>query len=205
MNRAIASAAALCLAFSFPAGAQAQDPPLTPEKLLAAAKATYPGELCWWERVEENMDATASWTLTFRYDYEKEDGPDRAVVLHQLPCFYGAYNFGSIWFLETEYEGLVPLHFAEPVLDIEYADGDDAVVEKLSVVGFSTTPTLIDGTFDPETQTISSFSKWRGLADASSSGTWTFREGAFVLTRYEADATYDGESNPVTVYSAAGN
>lgn len=205
MNRAIASAAALFIALAIPADAQAQDAPMSPEKLLATARATYPGELCWWERVEENMDATASWTLTFRYDYEKKDGPDRTVVLHQLPCFYGAYNFGSIWFLETEFEGLVPLHFAEPVLDIEYADDDDAVVEKLSVVGFSTTPTLIDGTFDPETQTISSFSKWRGLADASSSGTWIFRDGAFVLTRYEADATYDGESNPVTVYSAAGN
>ena len=65
--------------------------------------------------------------------------------------------------------------------------------------------TLIDGTFHQETQPISSFAKWRGLADAASSGTWTFREGAFVLTRYEVDATYDGESNPVTVYSAAGN
>ncbi|WP_193177483.1 DUF1176 domain-containing protein [Oricola nitratireducens] len=205
MNRAIASAAIFLVALAVPAGAQAQNASMTPQELLAAAKATYPGELCSWARVEENMDAAASWTLTFRYDYEKKDGPDRAVVLHQLPCFYGAYNFGSIWFMETEFEGLVPLHFAEPVLDIEYADGDDAVVEKLTVLGFSTTPTLIDGAFDQETQTISSFSKWRGLADAASSGTWTFREGAFVLTRYEVDATYDGESNPVTVYSAAGN
>jgi hypothetical protein len=40
---------------------------------------------------------------------------------------------------------------------------------------------------------------WRGLGDASDSGTWLFRNGDFALVRYEVDASHDGEINPDTV------
>lgn len=191
------SAAALLVALSASA-AHAGD--LTTKELLSIAKAAYPGELCWWERAEENLDQAASWSLTYRAPYEDEADPKRLVILHKLPCFYGAYNFGEVWFVETEYEGLMPLHFAEPQLDIEYADDEETAVAAMTITGFTTQPALINAEFDEETRTITSYSKWRGLGDAFSSGTWTFREGKFVLTHYEVDATFNDEIDPVTVF-----
>lgn len=190
------SAFALLAALS--ASAHAQDG-MSAEELLSIAKTAYPGELCWWERAEENLGDAQSWTLTFRYDYEQDDGPDRTLILHQLPCFYGAYNFGSLWFTETEFEGLVPLHFAEPELDIEYTDDEQTAFKGISITGYTADPALINAEFDEETKTITNYSKWRGLGDAFSAGTWEFRTGKFVLTRYEVDPTYNGEFDPVTV------
>jgi hypothetical protein len=187
----------LLAALSVSAAAQE---PMSVEDLLAVAKTTYPGELCWWERAEENLDEARSWTLAFRYDYEQDTGPDRQVILHQLPCFYGAYNFGSLWFTETEFEGLVPLHFAVPEVDIDYADAEETILDHMKISGFSTQAALINAEFDEKTQAIVNYSKWRGLGDASSSGTWTFRQGKFVLTHYEIDPTYNGELDPVSVF-----
>lgn len=191
------SAFALLVALSAPAAAQEG---MSSGDLLSIARTAYPGELCWWERAEENLGDAQSWTLTFRYDYEQDNGPDRTLILHQLPCFYGAYNFGSLWFTETEFEGLVPLHFAEPELDIDYADDEQTTFNDMTVTGYTTNPALINAEFDEETRTITSFSKWRGLSDAFSSGTWEFRSGKFVLTRYEVDPTFDGEFDPVTLF-----
>ena len=173
---------------------------LSPPQLLELAKATYKGEICWWDTVEANIEDFGSWELTFRYDYEAEDGPDRTARLYQMPCSYGAYNVGSLFFFQTEFEGLVPLHFAQPELHIEYDGDDDAVVKSIGVIGFQTTYSLVNAEFDEETRTIRSFSKWRGIGDASSSGTWNFIDGHFVLTRFDVDASYDGESTPQTVY-----
>lgn len=190
------SAFALAIALSAPASAQDG---MSPEELLAVARTAYPGELCWWERAEENLGDAQSWTLTFRYDYEQDSGPDRILILHQLPCFYGAYNFGSLWFTETEFEGLVPLHFAEPELDIDYTDEEQTAFSDMTITGYTASATLINADFDPEARTITDFSKWRGLGDAFSAGTWEFRKGKFVLTRYEVDPTFDERSEPTTV------
>ncbi|WP_223475112.1 DUF1176 domain-containing protein [Oricola indica] len=200
--RRIGAGATLLACLAAPSHADGTLPELSPEELIELAKSTYRGESCWWERVEEDIGEIRSWEISFRYDYEEEDGPDRAVRLYQLPCFYGAYNFSSIWFMETELDGLGPVHFATPELDIDYADDESAVVEKLTVLGFTAVSSLFNAWYDEDTQTISSFSKWRGIADAASSGTWTFHDGRFVLTEYQADASYDGEINPVTVYKA---
>ena len=53
--------------------------------------------------------------------------------------------------------------------------------------------------YDEATRSITSYAKWRGLGDASSSGTWMFRDGTFTLVKYEVDASYDEEINPETV------
>ena len=42
--------------------------------------------------------------------------------------------------------------------------------------------------------------KWRGLGDASSNGTWLFRDGTFTLVRYDVDASEDGKIDPQTVF-----
>lgn len=185
-----------------PAKAQEMPAASSAEEILALAKATYRGESCWWERVAEDIDQFETWELTFRYEHETDDGPDRTVRLYQMPCHYGAYNFASIWFIETEYEGLGPLHFAEPELDIDYGDQGSETVVDVRVIGFATTSSLVNAYFDEKTRTINSFSKWRGVGDASSGGTWIFREGRFVLTNYEVDATYNAEIDPVNVYRA---
>jgi hypothetical protein len=65
------------------------------------------------------------------------------------------------------------------------------------------TLSLVNSDFDPDTATLSSYSKWRGIGDASSSGTWVFDDGRFVLARYEVDASYDGEVNPETIVDYA--
>jgi hypothetical protein len=36
------------------------------------------------------------------------------------------------------------------------------------------------------------------VGDASSTGTWLFRDGRFSLVQYEVDASYDGQINPET-------
>jgi hypothetical protein len=57
----------------------------------------------------------------------------------------------------------------------------------------------VNSSFDEASQTITSASKWRGVGDASDSGTWIFRNGEFTLVKYDVDASYDGEVNPETV------
>ena len=87
-----------------------------------------------------------------------------------------------------------------PVAMLTGFPGNDSVVEAIDVIGFHTTYAVINANYDPESQTITSFSKWRGIGDAFSSGTWNFIDGHFVLTRFDVDASYDGERTPQTVY-----
>ncbi len=61
------------------------------------------------------------------------------------------------------------------------------------------TEMLANSSYDEATKSISSHAKWRGVGDASSAGTWIFRDGDFTLVRYDVDASYDGEINPETV------
>ena len=58
---------------------------------------------------------------------------------------------------------------------------------------------LANSSYDEATMSITSNAKWRGVGDASSAGTWIFRDGEFTLVRYDVDASYDGEINPETV------
>lgn len=186
--------------------AQEMLPELSPVEVVELARDTYRGGACWWDRVEAELNEVRSWNFTFRYEYEKDDdGPARPARLYQVPCHYGAYNVQSLFFYETEFDGLGPLHFAEPELEIDYADDSDTVVRSIKVVGFASTSALVNASYDEGSRTITSFSRWRGLGDASSSGTWMFRDGHFVLTEYSVDASYDGEITPETVYSARGD
>lgn len=112
----------------------------------------------------------------------------------------GAYNYGTVWFIEREYEGVTPLHFATPFFDIDYTDQEETAVNNIRIVGWDTQAALVNPEFDESNQTITSFSKSRGLGDAFTSGVWTFHEGKFILTHYEIDPTFNGEIDPVTVF-----
>jgi hypothetical protein len=59
---------------------------------------------------------------------------------------------------------------------------------------------LTNSSYDEATKSIMSNAKWRGVGDASSAGTWIFRDGEFALVRYDVDASYDGEINPEPVF-----
>jgi hypothetical protein len=144
--------------------------------------------------------------LEYRYSYETADEPAHPLKLYRFFCNAGAYNEVHVYMTWDASSGLEALSFAQPDLDIAYAGGDslEGAVESITIRGMTSTLMLVNSWFDPETQTIYSDSHWRGLADASSQGTYAFREGGFVLATYDVDASYDGEQNPFRVidYSA---
>ncbi len=145
-------------------------------------------------------DAYESWTITYKPSWS-DDAQEEQVTLVRVFCMAGAYNVNHSYYIERDYEGLTPLAFAMPSVDPQYEDdGIDGKLLSVPVVGMGTSLVLVNSEFDPDTNTITSFSKWRGLGDASSSGTWAFRDGEFVLIHYEVDASYDDEINPETVF-----
>lgn len=145
-------------------------------------------------------DAFQSWT--FDYTPSWSDGSDTGTVtLVQVFCTSGAYNVSHAFYWEREFDGLQPLSLAVPSFDIRYeVEGDiDSKVLGIDVKGMSTQAILVNAEFDPTAKVITAHSLWRGLGDASSSGTWFFDDGQFTLVQYEIDASYDGEANPETV------
>lgn len=87
-----------------------------------------------------------------------------------------------------------------PELDIHYVGNNtEGKVEHIGIIGYLAETRLVNSSYDEAATSITSSSKWRGVGDASSSGTWLFRDGAFTLVRYDVDASYDGEVNPETV------
>ncbi len=139
-----------------------------------------------------------SWELEFKSDESSEGEPDSKAVLFRFPCMMAAYNESAVYFLSGA-EGLFPLSFAQPDLAISYEDADSAELKAMAVKGYSSVFELVNSDYDPAGNTIGTFSKWRGIGDASSNATYTFREGRFVLTEYDADPTYNEEMDPVSV------
>nr|WP_272211773.1 DUF1176 domain-containing protein [Marinicella sp. W31]MDC2877662.1 DUF1176 domain-containing protein [Marinicella sp. W31] len=129
-------------------------------------------------------------------DYEgkpvKRDG-----TLYEINCYLGAYNLVAAYVFapgESYGGGLHPVTFAVPDFTVDYAENDmtqTQLTQAPAVSGFATETTLINPEFDPETNTISTFEKWRGLGDAYSSGAWTLENGRFVLKRYVIDPIYE--------------
>lgn len=138
-----------------------------------------------------------SWALEWETDYS--DTPQTA-TLYEFFCGAGAYNVQLVYFLEDEYSGPRPLSFAAPYFDVKYVGDDfEGEVEAIDITGFQTQDMLTNPSFDPETMTITNSAHWRGIGDASSSGTWVFEDGIFVLKSYDVDASYDGEINPTRI------
>ncbi|UUP19260.1 DUF1176 domain-containing protein [Nitratireductor thuwali] len=141
--------------------------------------------------------APESYTIRFNYAYDEADAPKREARLFRFFCDRGAYNETHVYFLAGEDNEVLPLRFAMPELDVRYENDDtSAPVEDLRIIGYSASDLLVNSSYDPETLTLTSHAKWRGVGDASSSGTWIFRSGTFQLVKYDVDASYDGEVNP---------
>jgi len=147
---------------------------------------------------------TQSHVIRFNYDYDAEGTPPHEARLFRFFCDRGAYNEIHVYLLANENDEILPLSFASPDLDIRYENEDrEGPVEEVRIIGFKTQDQLVNSEFDPETLTLTTHEKWRGVGDASSSGQWIFRSGSFSLVRYDVDASYDGEINPETVLDYA--
>lgn len=120
-------------------------------------------------------------------------------VLFAFSCSMAAYNESNVFYLDDGVEGLRRLSFAEPMYSYEYSDTENAKLKSMTFTGFASNDMLTNASFDPKTNTFSSFSKWRGIGDASSNGTWLMTDRAVLLTDYDIDPTFDGAQNPITV------
>ena len=178
------------------------DGPLPPKKdtALEQAKkaflATY-GDQCDKQFLGEEPNA-------FSIKYKDKDAaagdPDKETRLFEFYCSAAAYNTASVYYMTDELGGVLQLQFAEPEMDIRYENNDsDGKLLGMSIVGFHTTGWATNPEYDEQTRTIRTFNKWRGVGDASDSGTYLFRNGDFSLVQFDVDASYDGEENPQTV------
>jgi Protein of unknown function (DUF1176) len=149
------------------------------------------------EHVDQADGRPAVHELKTRLAGETASDPERLYRLYEFACSSYAYNFSTVYYLADDYGEVKQLSFAEPHLDIKYEDAEQTKLKSMSINGYSATDTLINASFDAATASIGSFNKWRGIGDASSGGTWVFREGDFVLIGYEADPTLDGEITPI--------
>ncbi|NPD15476.1 hypothetical protein HOY34_09720 [Xinfangfangia sp. D13-10-4-6] len=132
-------------------------------------------------------------------------GEPEPVTVWQFSCALYAYNTAQVFMIMDEGGGVQPVALACPTLQIEYdeeaaAPGEaDSVVSVLKINGWSADLLAINAEFDPATLTIRAHTYWRGLGDASDSSLWSLQDRAFRLQHFEADASYDGEINPVTL------
>lgn len=170
-------------------------------KASAAFRATYAG-IC--DTLAADAEDGAAdpevHDLPLRYSYQEASEPDRHATLFGFRCLSGAYNTASVFYLAGDAGELRQLQFAEPDLDIRYEDEETQnKVESIATIGYTTTDMLVNPEFSPETKTLTSFNKWRGIGDASSISEYLFRGGDFTLVRYEVDPTTNGEIDPQTV------
>ncbi|MBZ9676836.1 DUF1176 domain-containing protein [Mesorhizobium sp. ES1-1] len=185
---------------SLPSSCGDGPPPPKKDTALEQAKkaflATYGGQC--------DKDRLATEPELYSIKYKDKDGqpgdPDKETRLFQFSCSAAAYNESSIYYLSDDISGVRQLQFTEPEMDIRYVNDDsEGKVESMHVVGFRTTGWAVNSNYDPDSHTINTFNKWRGVGDASSAGTYLFRNGDFSLVQYDVDASYDGEQDPQTV------
>jgi hypothetical protein len=140
--------------------------------------------------------------IDYRYEGAAPSDPPQQYFVMSFPCMLAAYNSIEVYYGWEPIYGFRQLHFAMPDFDIKYEDEESKKLKSITVSGFTSAPELANSTFDPKTDSISMFSKWRGLGDAGANGTWVFRDGRFVLDTYDVDPTYDEEIEAVTVIKA---
>ncbi|MCO5065873.1 MAG: DUF1176 domain-containing protein [Rhizobiaceae bacterium] len=146
-------------------------------------------------------DGVQDYTIRFREESDADSDPERIARLISFPCLMGAYNLSTIYYQWDELAGMRQLGFATPTMDIRYAEegNTESAVDSITVSGFEVADQLVNAEFDAATGRLTAMNKWRGIGDASSSGIWALKNGRFVLVKYDVDASYDGEINPVTV------
>jgi len=125
-------------------------------------------------------------------------GDPAPMVLWLFRCNIGAYNVQSVALAYSEMNGVIPLHFATPDLNIVLEDPEDyeSAVKEVQIMGWSATPFLVNAEVDAAAGELRQVGYWRGIGDASDMAVWRLADEAFRLIRYEVDASYDGAVNP---------
>lgn len=178
-------------------------PPKKDEALEQARKsflAAY-GEQCDKENPEgKPAGEPDAYSIHYKDKDAGADAPERETRLFRFFCSMAAYNESAVYYIYDDVSGVRQLQFAAPELDIRYENNNsEGKVEGIDIIGFQTDDQLVNSEYDDKTKTITSMNKWRGVGDASSTGTYLFRHGNFSLVQYDVDASYDGEINPETV------
>lgn len=141
-----------------------------------------------------------AFVIRYKDSAASADEAERESRLFRFFCSLAAYNSDAVYYLSDDVGGLRQLQFAAPELDVRYENGDsDGTLESVTVTGFRTQDRAVNSEYDENARTITSWAKWRGVGDASATGTYLFRNGDFSLVQYDVDASYDGEVNPQTV------
>ena len=138
-------------------------------------------------------------TLEWNYAFDGADVPKRVSRVLQFTCRMAAYNIVNMFVLWDAENGLRPISFAEPELDVRYEDGAQEKLKSMTVMGMKTNDEVLNAEFSADEQAITANAKWRGPGDAGTAGKWIFRDGAFTLVLYEVDPTYDGSEDYQTV------
>jgi hypothetical protein len=171
------------------------------DQIIAAFKVSY-GSICQTLAADAEPGAADPEVnvLKFRYAYETESDPEHEAKLFKFACSYGAYNTGEVYYFADDADSFRQLQFAEPELDIRYEDPDEQTkLKSMTIVGYTAADQLVNSFYDENEKSLTSFNKWRGIGDTSSTGRWVFRDGDFTLVHYEVDPTSDGEINPQPV------
>jgi len=179
-------------------------PPEATDAVLDQAKALFAAAHSDCDRQLPGADPARTeveeYKLPFRYSSDGDEQPERLARVFRFYCGTGAYNETHVYYQYDEDEGLREVQFATPELDIRYENDDaEGKVESMMIMGYTADGKLVNSAVDEASQTITSAPKWRGVGDASSNGTWIFRNGRFTLVKYDVDASYDGQINPETV------
>jgi hypothetical protein len=152
------------------------------------------------ERVRAGEQEPAVFQIYWKRDGAAATEPDNLTTLFMFECELAAYNKIDVYYTYNNIHGLTLVSFAEPDTDFKYEDVESGILKSWALRGHTTTHLLVNSGYEESTQSISMGAKWRGVGDASSSGTWVFRNGSFTLQDYEVDPTYDGEINPISIY-----
>lgn len=153
------------------------------------------GELCGWAIAGgPGLYAPEVYELSYRPTWLEPGDSDRPLHLYRFFCSAGAYNEAHVYLIWTAEDGVQPVSFAQPRITYEQAaEGDDTEIVGLAMTGMTTKARLVNSVFDGATGTVTEWSCWRGLCDASSRGEWRLVDGAFSLVSYDVDPAYDGE------------
>ena len=164
-------------------------------KFIAEAK----GECDKVADTQAGLNEPETYTIKYKGKDPTPGQPENKATLYAFSCYMAAYNESTVFYLDNGAMGLERVSFAAPQFEFSYSDDENAKLKSMTFKGYSAASELTNAEFDPKTNSISEFAKWRGLADASSSGTWVFDDGQFILKDYDIDPTYDGKENAMTI------
>ncbi|MBL1174279.1 DUF1176 domain-containing protein [Pantanalinema sp. GBBB05] len=108
-----------------------------------------------------------------------------------LQCFLGAYQGGFAFYLYTE----TPNGATVQPLTLDRYDDDAGKVKKTSSHTAAGYPE-----YNPDRKTLVLSTKYRGVGDCGTTGTYQFANNKFVLKQFEADFACDGKLQYKTVY-----